>query len=228
MTRGGCRGGKPLDGPLSGRSRRGRLAKLCLILRQRKGCAPRLGGRPFKCINNEKSVTGMSADIGPAVTRARSPVELLLIFPPRPHTYKEKRGGAGGGERERQCAVLINTDRRLRDPKSTGFHSSVPLVVGSRDGIPTRTASVSSCGRNNHVRASPRNRLLPHRGSSLDSSVARESSRRAGEPRGTRRRNSHSSAIWTLVSCGKRRERGNSSMEFGGVIRWHLAVCRLV
>jgi hypothetical protein len=67
---------------------------------------------PFKCINNEKPVTGMSADIGPVVTRARGPVEPLLIFPPRPLRARERR--VREGDRKKECAVLINTNCRLQ------------------------------------------------------------------------------------------------------------------
>lgn len=52
----------------------------------RKGLRASVRENPFKCIDNEKSVTGMSVDIGPVITSARDLVKLLLIFPPRPRT----------------------------------------------------------------------------------------------------------------------------------------------
>lgn len=73
---------RPPTNPFQPFAERVAVPKLFLILRQGKGCAP-LGEDPFKCINNEESVTGMSGDIGPVVTRAPGVAKRLLIFPLR-------------------------------------------------------------------------------------------------------------------------------------------------
>lgn len=76
----GCRGGKPSDEPLSAGRRKGGGSEAIFDPSTGKGLPRRVREDPFKCINNEKPVTGMSGDIGPVVTRARGVAERLLIF----------------------------------------------------------------------------------------------------------------------------------------------------
>lgn len=70
---------RPPTNPFQPVAERVAVPKLFLILRQRKGCTT-IGEDPFKCINNEKPVTGMSGDIGLVVTRAPGMSKRLLIF----------------------------------------------------------------------------------------------------------------------------------------------------
>lgn len=67
----GCRGGKPpAVRPLSAGRREGDGSEAIFDPSTGKGLRAKVGEDPFKCINNEKPVTGMSGDIGPVVTRA--------------------------------------------------------------------------------------------------------------------------------------------------------------